>query len=115
MGSIVLLILLGKLKTSNLFSCLRRNKILNKLIWFLGTAKAAIVCLLMMLIAWLVESDQAVQNFVEKGCLSNDRDANGTIDINNKKGLNILEGQILRDQILRARFRAIEAPNKGDN
>ena len=56
------------------------NRILKRIIWFLGTAKAAIVCLLMMLIAWLIESDKAVENFVEAGCLSNDRDDNSTVE-----------------------------------
>ena len=56
------------------------NRILKRIIWFLGTAKAAIVCLLMMLIAWLIESDEAVENFVEAGCLSNDRDDNSTVE-----------------------------------
>ena len=55
------------------------NRVIKKIIWFLGTAKAAIVCLLMMLIAWLIESDEAVENFVEAGCLSNDRDENSTV------------------------------------
>ena len=56
------------------------NRILKRIIWFLGTAKAAIVCLLMMLIAWLIESDEAVENFVEAGCLSNDRGDNSTVE-----------------------------------
>ena len=60
-------------------SCKNMNRVLKKIIWFLGTAKAAIVCLLMMLIAWLIESDEAVENFVEAGCLSNDRDENSTV------------------------------------
>ena len=60
-------------------SCKNMNRVIKKIIWFLGTAKAAIVCLLMMLIAWLIESDEAVENFVEAGCLSNDRDENSTV------------------------------------
>ena len=45
---------------------------MNRFIWFLGTAKASIVCLLMMLVAFLMETDKTVQNFLD-GCLSNDR------------------------------------------
>lgn len=79
MGSIALLVILGKIKAySEGPSCKNMNGIIKKILWFLGTAKAAIVCLLMMLIAWLIESDEAVENFVEVDCLSNGRDVNST-------------------------------------
>lgn len=53
---------------------------MNSFIWFLGTAKASIVCLLMMLIAFLMETENTVQNFLG-GCLSNDRESTNVTEI----------------------------------
>ena len=53
---------------------------MNRFIWFLGTAKASIVCLLMMLVAFLMETDKTVQNFLD-GCLSNDRGSSNSTEI----------------------------------
>ena len=53
---------------------------MNRFIWFLGTAKASIVCLLMMLVAFLMETDTTVQNFLD-GCLSNDRGSSNSTEI----------------------------------
>ena len=60
---------------------------MNSFIWFLGTAKASIVCLLMMLIAFLMETEKTVQNFLD-GCLSNDRESTNVTEIhpNDKSG-----------------------------
>ena len=93
MGSILLLVLLKELKQrSGEWKC-AQNFILSKIIWFLGTAKAAIVTILMMSIAIGIEGPvtlssgelSPIQNFLDGNCrpgtiiqnTTNDNSTNG--------------------------------------
>ena len=78
MGSILLLVLLKELKQrSGEWKC-AQNVIISKIIWFLGTAKAAIVTILMMSIAIGIEGPikpsgdsttlTPIQNFLNGDC-----------------------------------------------
>ena len=64
---------------------------MNRFIWFLGTAKASIVCLLMMLVAFLMETENTVKNFLD-GCLSNDRGSINVTEINPNEKLGFQTG-----------------------
>ena len=66
-GSIIILILLKELKLRAVNWKWAQNMIISKIIWFLGTAKAAIVTILMMGIAIGIEGSidgEKIQNFL---------------------------------------------------
>ena len=74
MGAIFMLVGLKELKQRSAAypSCAD-----SKIIWFLGTAKAAITTILMMIVALCVETPEQIKNFLH-GCTSGGRDANFT-------------------------------------
>lgn len=86
LGSIAMLIGLKELKgRSANWKYLQQDKIvpiiLSKLIWFLGTAKAAIVTIVMMIVAVCTETPEQVENFLA-GCLTG-----GRIPVNDTTGI----------------------------
>ena len=71
MSSIVILVALKKLKAYSAKSDRLRE---SKIIWFICTAKAAIVTILMMVVAVMAESPAKVDNYLNHNCLSGHRD-----------------------------------------
>ena len=55
-----------KLRSAN-WSC-AKNVIISKIIWFLGTAKAAIVTIIMMCIAVAIENPDHIDTFLAGEC-----------------------------------------------
>jgi len=68
MGSIAMLVLLKELKLRSANWNCAKNIIISKIIWFLGTAKAAIVTIVMMCIAVGIEDKDNVQLFLNGTC-----------------------------------------------
>lgn len=71
MASVIILVGLKKLKEYSQKSEKLKS---SNVIWFICTAKAAIVTVLMMIVAVLAESPEKVTNYLEHNCISGHRD-----------------------------------------